>query len=159
MNYKTDDKELIWVTKEQAKIFNDLDADGNKKNFVDKLIADRKIDIESSIECLDDDLLRLKAFALTYKTELKKVYDEQDKALEELWGTHDKKIYELKEKIRQLKPELQNIKNQIDEVNKVMNGVSTYNIDKLLEVVRKVNGMSEDDKKLMIDLINLTNRN
>lgn len=159
MNYKTDEKELIWVTKEQKEAFNDLNSDQNKKNFVDKLIADRKIDIENSIECLDDDLLRLKAFALTYKTELKKVYDEQDEALEKLWETHDEKIYELKEKIKQLKPELQNIKNQIDKVSEIMNGLSTYNIDKLLEVVRKVNGMSEDDKKLMIDLINLTNRN
>lgn len=156
MNFKTDEKELIWVTKEQARIFNDLDADENKKNFVDKLIRDRKVDIQNSIESLDDDLLRLKAFALTYKTELKKVYDEQDKALEELWESHDEKIYELKEKIKQLKPELQNVKSQIDEVSKVMNGLSTYNIDKLIEVVRKVNGMSEDDKKLMTDLISLT---
>jgi len=151
-----DDKELIWVTKEQAEIFQELGSDDKKKNFVDKLIADRKIDIESSIECLDDDLLRLKAFALTYKTELRKVYDEQDKALEELWASHDEKIYELKEKIKQLKPEFENVKNQINEVGKIMDGVSTYNIDKLLEVVHKVNYMSEADKKLMVDLINLS---
>ncbi len=152
----SEDKDLIWVTKEQANLFNSIDSDLNKKNFVDKLIADRKIDIENSIESLDDDLLRLKAFALTYKTELKKVYEEQDKALQDLWESHDEKIYELKEKIKQLKPELQGVKNQIDEVNKVMNGVSTYNIDKLLEVIHKVNYMSEADKELMINLINLT---
>lgn len=154
-----DDKELIWVTKEQAEILKDLGSDENQKNFVDKLISERKIDMQYAIESLDDDLLRLKAFALTYKTELKKVYDEQDEALEKLWETHDEKIYELKEKIKQLKPELQNVKNQIDEVSKIMNGLSTYNIDKLLEVVRKVNGMSEDDKRLMVDLINLTKNN
>jgi archaellum component FlaC len=62
----------------------------------------------------------------------------------------------LKEKIKQLKPELQTITNQINEVNKVMNDVSTYNIDKLIEVVHKVNNMSDNDKKLMTDLINLT---
>jgi len=159
MNFKTDEKELIWVTKEQAKIFNDLDADENKKNFVDKLIADRKIDIQNSIECLDDDLLRLKAFALTYKTELKKVYDEQDKALEDLWGSHDEKIYEIKEKIKQLKPEFEDVKKQIIEVNKIMDGLSTYNIDKLIEIVHKVSIMSEEDKKLMVNLINLTHSN
>jgi uncharacterized coiled-coil DUF342 family protein len=151
-----DNQELIWVTKEQAKIFKDLDSESNQKNFVDELITRRKIDIQNSIECLDDDLLRLKAFALTYKTELKKVYEEQDKALEELWESHDVKIYESKEKIKQLKPELQSITNQINEVNKVMNDVSTYNIDKLIEVVHKVNNMSDNDKKLMTDLINLT---
>lgn len=151
-----EDREIVWVTKEQAKVLKDLDSDSSQKDFVDKLIKERKIDIENSIEALDDDLLRLKAFALTYKTELRKVYDEQDKALGDLWETHDEKIYELKEKIRQLKPELQNVKQQIEEVNKVMNSVSTYSIDKLLEVVHKVSVMSDADKKLMVDLINMT---
>jgi len=151
-----EEKELIWVTKEQAKIFNEIGSVLSQKNFVDELIKNRKVDIESSIECLNDDLLRLKAFALTYKTELKKVYEEQDKALEDLWEAHDEKIYELKEKIKQLKPELQNVKQQIEEVNKIMNGMSTYSIDKLIEVVHKVNNMSDADRKLMTDLINMT---
>jgi len=80
----SNEKELIWVTKEQAEIFKELDSNDNQRNFVDKLIKERKLDIENSIESLDDDLLRLKSFTLTYKTELRKVYDEQDKALEEL---------------------------------------------------------------------------
>lgn len=151
-----EEKELIWVTKEQAKVFNELNSESNQKNLVDELILVRKIDIQNSIECLDDDLLRFKAFTLNYKTELKKVYDEQDKLLEALWETHDSKIYELKQKITQLKPELQKINNQIEEVNKIMNGVSTYSMDKLIEVVNKVNNMSESDKKLMTDLIKLT---
>lgn len=150
------DRELIWVSQEQAKIFNELDSEKNQKSFVDKLITERKLDIQNSIEALDDDLLRLKAFALNYKTELKKVYDEQDKALEELWESHDEKIYELKEKIKQLNPELENVKKQILELNKVMDSVSTYNVDKLIEVVHKVNGMSDADKKLMVELINMS---
>lgn len=56
---------------------------------------------------------------------------------------------------QQLKPELQEVKKQINDVYKFMNGVSTYGIDKLLEIVHKVNNMSEEDKKLMSDLINL----
>lgn len=153
------DKELIWVTKEQAKIFTDLDSEINQKSFVDKLITERKIDIQSSIESLDDDLLRLKSFTLTYKTELKKVYEEQDKALEDLWASHDEKIYDLKKKITQLKPELEKVKNEINEVSKIMGGISTYSIDKLLEVIHKVNNMTESDKKLMLDLINLSQKN
>lgn len=107
---------------------------------------------------LDDDLLRLRAFALNYKTELKKAYDEQDEALEKLWESHDIKISEIKEKIKQLTPELQNVKGQIDWVNKFMDNISTYKIDKLIEVVHKITGMSDADKKLMVDLINLTNK-
>lgn len=150
------DQELIWVDKEQAKMFKTLDSQTNQKNFVDELISRRKIDIQGSIECLDDDLLRLKAFALTYKTELKKVYEEQDKALEDLWESHDTKIYELKNKIQQLKPELQEITKQIKEVSKVLDGVSTFSIDRLIDLVYKVNNMSNEDKKIMTDLINLT---
>ena len=152
MNDKT---ELIWVTKEQADTLKKLESDEGQKNFVDDLINRRKLDIQNSIELLDDDLLRLKAFTLNYKTELKKAYEEQDKALEDLWIAHDERIAESKKKIQQLKPELQEVKKQIDDVYKFMNGVSTYGIDKLLEIVHKVNNMSEEDKKLMSDLINL----
>ena len=150
------DKELIWVTKEQAEIFKELDIDDNRKNFIDKLIKERKLDIQNSIECLDDDLLRLKSFGLTYKTELKKVYDEQEKVLEELWEEHDEKIYKLKNKIAQLKPEFEKVTSQIKEVSNALSDISTYSIEKLIDVVHKVNYMSEKDKKLMMDLINLT---
>jgi len=152
----SDNKELIWVTKEQAEIFKELDIDDNRKNFVDKLIKERKLDIQNSIESLDDDLLRLKAFTLTYKTELKKVYEEQEKVLEELWEEHDEKIYELKEKIKQLKPELEKVTSQVKEVSNALSGISTYSIERLIDVVYKVNYMSEKDKKLMMDLISLT---
>ena len=151
-----EDKELIWVTKEQAKIFKDLDSELDKKNFVDKLIAERKIDIQNSIESLDDDLLRLKAFALTYKTKLAKTYDEQTEVLEKLWKTHDEKIYELNNKIKQLQSELEKAIEQIKSINNSLSNISTYSIDKLIEVVHKVNNMSEADKKLMVDLINMT---
>ena len=152
----SDNRELIWVTKEQAEMFKELDLDDNRKNFVDKLIKERKLDIQNSIESLDDDLLRLKSFGLTYKTELKKVYDEQEKVLEELWEEHDEKIYELKNKITQLKPELEKATSQVKEVSNALSGISTYSIERLIDVVYKVNNMSEKDKKLMMDLISLT---
>jgi len=152
----SDNRELIWVAKGQAEMFKELNSEVSQNNFVDKLIKERKLDIQNSIENLDDDLLRLKAFTLTYKTELKKVYDEQEKVLEELWEEHDEKIYELKEKIKQLKPELEKVTSQIKEVSNALSGISTYSIEKLIDVVYKVNNMSEKDKKLMIDLISLT---
>jgi len=151
-------KELIWVTKKQAEIFKELDSDDNQKNFVDKLIKERKLDIENSIESLDDDLLRLKAFTLTYKTELRKVYDEQEKVLEELWEEHDHKIYELKNKITQLKPELEKVVKEIKEINNALSGISTYAIERLTDIVHKVNCMSDADKKLMMDLISLSGK-
>ena len=152
----SDNRELIWVAKGQAEMFKELNSEVSQNNFVDKLIKERKLDIQNSIENLDDDLLRLKSFGLTYKTELKKVYDEQEKVLEELWEEHDEKIYELKEKIKQLKPELEKVTSQIKEVSNALSGISTYSIEKLIDVVYKVNNMSEKDKKLMMDLISLT---
>jgi len=138
----SDNRELIWVTKGQAEMFKELNSEVSQNNFVDKLIKERKLDIQNSIENLDDDLLRLKSFGLTYKTELKKVYDE--------------KIYELKNKITQLKPELEKATSQVKEVSNALSGISTYSIERLIDVVYKVNNMSEKDKKLMMDLISLT---
>ena len=80
-----DNKELIWVPKEVKEIYEKMESDQEKLKLVDEMIKNRKIDITYSIEALDDDLLRFKAFSLKYKTELQKVYDDQSDKLEKLF--------------------------------------------------------------------------
>lgn len=79
------DKKLIWVSEEVANIYENLDSDQEKLRIVEETIKNRKLDITYTIESLDDDLLRFKAFALKYKTEIQKVYEEQNNQLEKLF--------------------------------------------------------------------------
>ena len=149
-------KELIWVSKEVKTIFESLDSDHEKLRIVDELIKDRKLGITQDIESLDDDLLRFKAFSLKYKTELQKVYDEQSDKLEKLFencGDIQSKMYL---KIEETKTKLNPITDKIKEVNKTLESLNTYKIERVIELLNTFNKMSEEDKRLFEILIKQT---
>jgi predicted nucleic acid-binding Zn-ribbon protein len=150
------DKELIWVSKEVKAIYENLDSDQEKLRIIEETIKSRKEDITYTIESLDDDLLRFKAFALKYKTELQKVYEEQNNQLEKLFediGGMQDNIYL---KIEQAKKQLNPITDKVKEINKTLDNVNTYKIERLIELIEKFNRMSEENKMLFELLIRHT---
>jgi len=151
-----DNKELIWVSSEVKEIYEKMDSDHEKLRIVNELIATRKKDITFDIEALDDDLLRFKAFSLKYKTELQKVYEEQSTKLEQLFedcGDIQSKMYL---KIEETKGKLDPIISKIRSINETLDKVSTYKIEKVIELIEKFNRMSEEDKRLFEILIKQT---
>jgi len=152
----SEQKELIWVSKEVKETIEKMESDQEKLKLVDKMINDRKLDITYAIESLDDDLLVFKAFSLKYKTELQKVYDEQSDKLEKLFencGDIQSKMYL---KIEETKTKLEPIISKIKSINETLEKVNTYKIERLIELIEKFNRMSEEDKKLFEILIKNT---
>jgi len=152
----SEQKELIWVSKDIKVIFESLDSDHEKLRIVDELIKDRKLGITQDIESLDDDLLRFKAFSLKYKTELQKVYEDQNDKLGKLFediGDISSKMYL---KIEETKNKLNPITDKIKEVNKTLESLNTYKIERVIELIDKFNRMSEEDKRLFEILIKQT---
>jgi len=153
----SDNKELIWVPREIKEVLEKMDSDNEKLRIVDEYINSRKVEITYTIEALDDDLLRFKAFSLKYKTELQKVYEEQNAKLEKLFediGGMQDNIYL---KIEQAKKQLNPITDKIKEVNKTLDNINTYKIERLIELLEKFNRMSEEDKRLFEILIKESN--
>jgi mevalonate kinase len=106
---------------------------------------------------LYDDLLRFKAFALKYKTEIQKVYEEQNNQLEKLFediGGMQNNIYL---KIEQAKKQLYPITDKVKEINKTLDNVNTYKIERLIELLETFNRMSEENKRLFEILIKESN--
>jgi len=152
----SEQKELIWVSKEVKTIFESLDSDHEKLRIVDELIKDRKLGITQDIESLDDDLLRFKAFSLKYKTELQKIYEDQNDKLGKLFediGDISSKMYL---KIEDTKNKLNPITDKIKEVNKTLESLNTYKIERVIELLNTFNKMSEEDKRLFEILIKQT---
>lgn len=152
----SDNKELIWVSKEIKETIEKMETDQEKLKLVDKMINDRKLDITFAIEALDDDLLRFKAFSLKYKTELQKVYEEQGDKLEKLFedcGDIQSKMYV---KIEETKNKLDPITSKIKSINETLEKVNTYKIERVIELIEKFNRMSEEDKRLFEILIKQT---
>lgn len=142
----SEEKDLIWVPKSMKKLIDELESDNAKLNLVEKWIEQRKLNIKSDIESLDDDLLMFKAFALKYKKELESVFDEQDKQLEDLWNKCNDSCRESINKINKVKDELRNVVSQVDSVKKTLDGISTYKIEQLLNLVERFNRMSQEEK-------------
>lgn len=143
-----ENKELIWVNKDIAKKYRDMESDQKKLEIVISTINQRKTDITNDIECLDNDLLQFKAFALRYKTELTKVYKEQQIAFEKLFeevGDIQSKMFC---KTKEIKKELMPIKSEVDNINKLLSEISTYKIEQLIDIINKFNNIPDDDKKL-----------
>ena len=149
-------KELIWVPKEIKEVLEKMDSDNEKLRIVDEYINNRKIDITYSIEALDDDLLRFKAFSLKYKTELQKVYQEQNDKLEKLFEDCGDIQSKMHLKIEETKNKLDPIVSKIKSINETLDKVNTYKIEKVIELIEKFNRMSEEDKRLFEMLIKHT---
>lgn len=150
------DKELIWVPAKLKETLEKMNSDEEQLKIVEKYINDRKLDISNDIEALDDDLLRFKAFALKYKTEIKAVYNEQSDILYKLFedcGDIQSKMYL---KIEETKKKLNPITEKIKEINFVLDKINIYKIEKVIELIEKFNRMSEEDKRLFEILIKQT---
>ena len=149
-------KELIWVPKEIKEVLEKMESDNEKLRIVDEYINNRKLDITYSIEALDDDLLRFKAFSLKYKTELQKVYQEQGDKLEKLFEDCGDIQSKMHLKIEETKSKLDPIVNKIKSINETLDKVNTYKIEKVIELIEKFNRMNEEDKRLFEMLIKHT---
>lgn len=149
--------ELIWVSKEMAEIYNKMESDDEKLKCVAKYIDSKKQTITADIEALDDDLLRFKAFALKYKTEIEKVYNEQSDALEKVFldcGDVQSKMYL---KIEETKKALLPIVDKIKEVNKTLDNINTYKIERMIELIHKFSVMNDEEKRILEIIINQQN--
>jgi len=152
-----DNKELIWVPKEVKEIYEKMESDHEKLKIVDEMIKNRKIDITYAIEALDDDLLRFKAFSLKYKTELQKVYDEQNDKLEKLFEDCGDIQSKMHLKIEETTKKLDPVTDKIKEINVALDKVNTYKIERVIELIEKFNRMNEEDKRLFEILIKQSN--
>jgi hypothetical protein len=96
-----EDKELVWVSKEIKETLDKAESQEEQERIFYKVIEDKKIDIKTQIESLEDDVLLFKGLGIKYKNELEKIYNQQSEQLEKLWENFnaDDKIYKQTKKI------------------------------------------------------------
>ena len=141
------DQELIWVDKDLAKKYAEINSDIEKAKMVNGIILDRKLDITADIQNLDDDLLRFKAFALNYSTEFKKAYDEQSVNLEKIWEDSQEPMNKIATKTRVIKDEIGSIKSDLNDITGKLNTLNFSKLERLIDLMEKFNHMSAVDKK------------
>lgn len=148
------EKELIWVNKNLAEAYKELDTDMKRAEFVNELIKQKKVDITSDIQNLDDDLLRFKAFVLNYSTALKEAYDKQAERLEQLWEECSEPIEKIDKQTMRIKKDIYDITKDIKDISKELEGLSTYKLERLIKLIDTYNDMSDSDKDIFKLILN-----
>jgi len=144
----SNNRELIWVDKEIARKYKELESDTEKLKLVNEVIKNKGLDITADIENLNDDLLRFKAFALNYSTEFEKTYKEQTDKMEKFHETNGYIFDKISTQTRKLQNEVSKISDEIKELNNQMDKIETYKIERMIGLIEKFNGMSSEDKRI-----------
>lgn len=148
------ERDLIWVNKDLAEQYKELDTDFKKVELVNKIIADKKLDITNDIQNLDDDLLRFKAFALNYSTAFKKTYEDQSEKLFKIWEDCSEPINKIDAKTMSIRKDIIGISKDIDGLAKQLETLNTYKLERLIELIQTYNNMSDNDKDVFKVILN-----
>lgn len=151
----SEDRELIWVTKEQATQFKELDTVESQAIMATEIIAKKKLDISSELDQLDDDLIRFKAACLVHKSEMGKVYEEQEGKIQslinEMWDVMPSAKVAAKKLADQIQPlgdQVASLESSISKVKSDLSTLDIYGMEKLIELAGKLTQMDAATKDI-----------
>ena len=145
--------ELVWIKPEWKEIvqkFTDTESVqiGVHKSYVEfkKRLA---MEVEYSSELLD----QVRGCYQAQRDEMKKLYEEEGELSYQLWEELDKKRSETHKKIKAVRAETQELKEDLKALKSSLQAIDIYGMDKLLELVRAFNNMDDKSKELFKVLV------
>ena len=144
----SDKQELIWVDKELAEKYKELDSDVSKAKIVNSLIRQKKFDVQDDLESLEDDLIRFKGFSLSYASEFRKAYKSQSENIENIWEDSQDPINKINARTRSIKEDIISIRKDVEDVAESIENLDIYKLDRIVELIEKYNRMTDDDKQI-----------
>jgi len=151
----SEDKDLIWVPKKIADEYKAAESDETKEKIIKRILDKQKIDIESEFDRLNEVELQFKAICITHKNTLEKVYKEQYDMLYKLWEETGDVYSEVSNKNKELKQSaektndvVKSIKDNIDNINKVLN-FDVYAIERFVALIDKLNMADAKTKEML----------
>jgi len=155
---KEDKKELIWVSAELAKKYNDLESVEEQERIVKKVIADKRLDIEAEQEQLDESILQFKSVCLAHRKALEGVYKEQSDTLYTLWEDMGDVSSQINQHVRQMTDKITPLKREVEQLKKELSGLSLYVPEQLARIAEQVGSMDEKTKSLLRELLVVESR-
>ena len=155
----TSEKEIpmthIWVTQEYADKYNELDKCDAQAKIALEIIDSKKLDVTNELSQLDDDLIRFKAACLVHKSELEKVYNEQqlrmEKLIDDCWDVMPlakKNAQKMADELQPFADKVTDLSVSINKVKELTQGIDFYGIDKITKLVEQVSYMDSASKEI-----------
>jgi archaellum component FlaC len=145
------DKEYTYVPKRLVKLLQDSE---DHEKIIFEFIDESKREVRQNLESLDEDLLQYRAMMAKSKQAFREAKDEQCNAMYELWESYEPELGKVRTMAKNVAKELAPIKNAVLDLQKTIDGVSTYSLEKMVEIVKQVGSMSDDEKdmfKMLLD--------
>ncbi len=156
-----DNQELVWVDKEFAEQYKALSGKENERElqievfeeYIKKVKEASRRDFKSNLENLEEDVAIYAGLMLKVKQAFEKAKNEQLNASYELWEKFDEEIPKIEKKISGVTEKLQPLQIKIEEVNKLMGKVSTWEIESLSKAIQEISRLYGTNKEMVEFLI------
>jgi protein-tyrosine-phosphatase len=154
-----EDRELIWVDSKSAAEYKSLETDETKELFIKNLLENKKISIDEELKLLDEHKLQFQAICLTYKNEIKKIYEVENEKLYSLWEEigdisepFRKNSDKLKSEVDQISKSVDQLASKISATKEAMANLNIYGADRLVELANTIASMDEGSKDILMFL-------
>lgn len=142
-------QELVWISKELVETVKTLEEGRATQEEIGKVFAEFKKNIENYTYDVEDAASMFRRQSQKVKEGLKQVVDEEVASLQEFWEIQDNRRYEVQKKVITASENIKSVRSQLLELKELTSSVDIYGLEKLIEMVQKINYMSDADKELL----------
>ena len=155
------DRELIWVEKEFAEKYKLLDDKAEKRaeqiamfeKYMETVKDQSKAEFKNNLQNLEEDVAIYTGLMLKVKQAFEKAKNEQLDASYKLWEKFDEEIPNIRQKTSQVISELNPLIGKLEEIDKLLSKIDTYNFERLITAIEKVNNLYGQNKEMFEFLI------
>lgn len=127
-----------------------------KNEDIKKVVEDMAKEESYTVESLHENALRFKLFAKDIAKGYKEAVSEEVDFLGEIWEECESKRDEAYKKTEEIKNVVSETKDNLLSLQKSINELNIYGMERVLELLHTFNGMSDSDKELLKKLAEIS---
>lgn len=158
----TQEKQLVWVKKDQAERFNKLESDEKRyeafEEYIKSVSAESFFEFKTNFENLEEDVAIYTGLMLKVKQTFGKAKHEQLIASYELWEKFEEELPNVRKKVDKVLEILEPLVEKLNKLNNTLKSIQTYDVEKLIETVERLTNLYGTNKSMIEFLVNNFNK-
>lgn len=144
-----EETEIMFVPKSWVQTLKELGMLNGIESQVVKTVAEFKESIKCDIEFCNDLVGEFKSTIESKQKEMQSLVDDECKIAEAMGEKVWEHRKEVSKKISTLHGVIKETRIELQNLQKELSGLNLYNLDNLIELIKKINYMSDKDKELL----------
>jgi cell division septum initiation protein DivIVA len=149
----------LYLPESQADRLKALEEDGIN-NFVEEYLEQSKRDLKASMDDMDDEIIRYKAFMIDARKKFKAAKEAELEANWALWDEFEDQKKSLYNKAQEAADQLKPLTEELTKISSLINGIDKWGIGGFLEMLKEVkNHLHGEDRNILEFLVKNYKRN